>query len=303
MKKNKNILLLAGLLLILIGIYVGLQSWNKNKEKQEAKKAEEETIYPVEAEEITEICYTDGENTMSFQKEDDTWYYEADKEIPMNQDTIQGIADTVMELTAVRELKTPDALEDYGLTEPQYTLWYTEGGEENALYVGSATEENFYLTVNDSGKVYVENGGLVYAMLFDLAEVVGQDEVPSIGSGNLKQVNVTKNGETVSYTEEEDLAQLAGGFGVLALDTCVDYHVTEEKLAEYGLDEENRIIATATYIVSDSEEEETKTFTVYIGNEIDDENQYVMVEGSKMVYQVSQSVVGNMIEVSEEETE
>lgn len=301
MKQKKNMVLLGAIFLVLVIIYIALNMWNKNKEEQAAQEAEDTTIHLVEAEELDKICYTDGATTMSFVKEDGTWYYEEDKEIPISQDSIGSIEDIVLNLTATRELENPDELEDYGLTEAQYTLWYTADGEdkENAIYVGSATGDNFYLTINDTEKVYVNTGDLVYAMLFDLSEILDNDDVPSIGSGNLVQVDVTENGKTMTYTEEDDLAQLAGGFGVLDLSDCVNYHVTEEKLEEYGLDEDNRIKAVATYTDSDEGEQ---TFTVYIGSVVDEENQYVMLEGSKMVYQVSVSVVENMIVVSEEET-
>lgn len=302
MKKNRNLILLLAIFLVLVGIYFGLKSWNENKDQREAEKAEEETIYVLEEQEMTALSYTDGESEMSFVREDDNWYYEGDKEIPMSYDAVESIADTIMSLTAVRELEDPDALEDYGLTEPAYTIEYVADSEENAVYVGNMAGENYYLTVGDTGKVYTVTSELISSLVFDLADVVDHDDVPSIGSGNLTQVDVTENGETVTYTEEDDLAQLAGGFGVLSLDTCADYHVTEETLADYGLDESDRITATATYTTTNSDDEtENLTFTVYIGDVTSDEYQYVMVEGSKMVYQVSTSVVENMIVVSEEE--
>ena len=121
----------------------------------------------------------------------------------------------------------------------------------------------------------------------------------SIGSGNLLKVEVTEDGKTTTFEDEDDLAQLAGGFGVLTLDTCIDYHATEDTLSEYGLEEASRITAIAAY--SDPDTEEELEFTVYIGDMADEENQYVMVEDSILVYQVSKDVVENMIVVSEEE--
>ena len=76
--------------------------------------------------------------------------------------------------------------------------------------------------------------------------------------------------------------------------------MTDESLSDYGLDEEERMIVQAVYTDTDTEEEET--YTVYIGAEDDTgENRYLMPEGSKMVYQVSTDVIGNMTTVSEGE--
>ncbi len=71
------------------------------------------------------------------------------------------------------------------------------------------------------------------------------DVVPAISSGSLKKVKITENGETTTYKEEDELAELAGGFGVLTLTECADYHVTDEELSAYGLDEASRITAEA----------------------------------------------------------
>ena len=135
---------------------------------------------------------------------------------------------------------------------------------------------------------------------------------------------MTKGEESRSYTDADSLTELAGGFGAFKLSSPVDYHVTEETLAEYGLDEENRTTVVASYeesaddassstesedtndssdtsdMASDSDSEDSdssseKTFTVYLGKETEDNYRYVMVDGSKMVYKVSTAVINNMI--------
>lgn len=301
MRSKKGIWTLAGLLVALIGIYVGLRYWDVRKQEAEEKKAEEETIHVVQAEELSAFSYTDGTDTMEFSREEDTWYYDGDREIPMVQDAVQTMADEIQDVTAVRELEDPDALEDYGLDAPSYTIGYTEEeGDSGTLYIGNMTGENYYAMPEGSRTVYTIDGTLVSALLFDLADLAQTDTVPSISSGNLVSVTVTEVGESQTYQEEEDLAELAGGLGVLSLTECVDYHVTDESLSDYGLDEEERMIVQAVYTDTDTEEEET--YTVYIGAEDDTgENRYLMPEGSKMVYQVSTDVIGNMTTVSEGE--
>lgn len=299
MKRRKNILLMLALLIVLLLIYFGLNSWNRNAEEKEAKEAEKATIYLVSDDELTAISYTDGTSSVGFVMEEGSWYYEVDKEIPINQETIDGIEDVIVNLTAERKLEEPDALEDYGLTESSYTVTYTADDVENTIYVGNLTGDNYYMTVNDTGSVYVCTSGLVDSLRYELSDLIQNDEVPSIGSGNLLKVEVIEDGKKTIFEEEDDLAQLAGGFGVLTLDQCAEYHVTDDVLPEYGLDKESRITATATY--SDPDTKEELEFTVYIGDMADEENQYVMVEESIFVYQVSKDVVENMIVVEEAE--
>ncbi len=299
MSQKRNLILLLALFLVLSVIYIGLDKWNQAEEEKEAKKAEEEMIQVIVDADITWIQYTDGSNIMSYVLENDTWQFEIDTEIPMSQENVENIEKTISELTAVRELESPDALEDYGLTNPSYTLKYKSDGKENSILVGNMTGENYYLMVEETQKVYVCTSDLVNTLTFELADVVQNDQVPTIGSGNLLKVEIIEDGKTTVFEEEDELAQLAGGFGVLTLSDCVDYHVTDETLKTYGLNKKERMTATATYSSSDTEE--NKNFTVYIGKETEEENQYIMVEDSKMVYQVSKDIIGNMTVVSEEE--
>ena len=126
-----------------------------------------------------------------------------------------------------------------------------------------------------------------------MADYVVVDSVPTIGSGNLISVEVVKDGESVIYTEDADKDELGGGFGALSFDTCVDYNADEDEKASYGLDEESRMTITAVY--TDNTTEEEMTFIVYAGG-LDEtgEYQYVMGDGSNMVYQVTAAVVENM---------
>ncbi len=299
MKSKKGMLILGIVLVVLLGIYGGLRYWGNKSQEAEAQKEEAETVHVVQTGDLSGFSYTDGTDAMSFAKEEDTWYYEADREIPMVQDTVQTMADALQDVTAVRELQEPDALEDYGLDAPSYTIEYTEeDGETGTLYIGDMTGENYYAMPEGSENVYTIDSTLVSALLFDLADLAQTDSVPSISSGNLVSVAVTENGQSQTFEEEDDLAELAGGFGVLSLTECADYHVTDETLSKYGLEEENRMTVQAVYTDTDTEEEET--FTVYVGDEDEDgENRYLMVDGSKMVYKVSTDVIGNMTTVSE----
>lgn len=302
MKRNKLVILLV-VLAGLVSIYFLLSVYNKQTDRKAKEKEEAEQIHLVETDSLTRIGYTDGSSSMAFTREDGTWYYDKDKEIPINQSTLEVLEKNITDLVAVRKLRDPDELKDYGLTSPIYEVTYAdEDGSEHTIHVGDAAGENYYASLDDGTDVYTIDSTLTENLAFDLKDIVANDEVPSIGSGNIKKVEVTEAGKTTIYSDEDDLSELAGGFGTLSLTDCVDYHVSEENLNKYGLAESERTTAVATY--KDSDSEENKTFTVYIGKETEDGiNQYLMVDGSKMVYQVSKEVVDNMITVNESSDE
>ena len=300
MKQKKTMVILILILAVLASIYGGLKAWGKKAAEKEAGAAAEK-ITVMDLKNLSSFSYSNGQETMSFVKEDGTWKLEDDKEIRLNQSTVESIGEAAADLAAVRELKEPDDLDDYGLTKPSYTIdLTTEDGDKETLYVGDAAGEDYYAMTEGTQKVFTISGSLVSALQFDLSGLAQLDVVPAISSGSLKKVKITENGETTTYKEEDELAELAGGFGALTLTECADYHVTDEELSAYGLDEASRVTAEAAY--KDAQSGKKKTFTVYIGKMSEDgASRYVMVKDSKMAYKVSQDVVSNMITVSQED--
>ena len=296
-KKKKTIILLVMILLLVVANGVA-SAWNDKSEKKKEKEAEASKIYLTDAGDITAYFYSDGNQNMSFTKADDTWEYDEDNEIPVNQDTVQSTADAIRQMEAVRELENPDQLSDYGLDKPSYTIQFQDNdGVTTEILIGNGAGENYYATVGDSGKVYTISSDFQNYLQFDLTNLVQYDTVPSIGSGNLKSVTITENGTDTVYEDDDQVGELAGGFGTLSLTDCVNYHASTEDLAEYGLDEGQRITAKAVYTDSSDKEQ---TFTVYLGKTDDaGENRYIMVEGSDMVYRISETVAQNMISIEE----
>lgn len=296
-KKKKTIILLVMILLLIVANGAA-SAWNDKSEKKKEKEAEASKIYLTDAGDIIAYSYSDGSQNMSFTKADDTWEYDEDNEIPVNQDTVQSTADAIRQMEAVRELENPDQLSDYGLDKPSYTIQFQDNdGVTTEILIGNGAGENYYATVGDSGKVYTISSDFQNYLQFDLTNLVQYDTVPSIGSGNLKSVTITENGTDTVYEDDDQVGELAGGFGTLSLTDCVNYHASTEDLAEYGLDEGQRITAKAIYTDSSDKEQ---TFTVYLGKTDDaGENRYIMVEGSDMVYRISETVAQNMISIEE----
>lgn len=297
--KRKMIYILAVLLVVLLAANWVLGAWNQRQSQREEEAEEADKIYLLDVDDITAYSYSNGEEEMSFAQTDGQWYYEEDPEISLNQSTVQNTADNIAGMTAVRLLEEPDEMSDYGLDTPLYTIDYTDSdGTESAIYIGNGAGENYYATVGDTGRVFTVSSEFQSWLSFELADLVQYDTVPSIGSGNLKKVTVAENGEETIYEEEDDIAELAGGFGTITLTDCADYHAADEALPKYGLDQEHRITVTAEY--EDSSSGEAETFVLYVGN-LDDagDNRYVMTQDSRMVYQVSASVVQNLMTVEE----
>ena len=310
-KRTRTLCLLVGAVVLLLVVYFGIRSFNKNQEKKAEKEAKASEIYLTKMEDVTEIRYNIGNGEQAFVKESDSdnWEVEAQPDFPLAQTYPEQIASDFGTLKAERELKDADRLSDYGLEDPVYTVELSNSkGNTHQISIGNVTGDTYYATVDDSQTVYTVSAAVMEDLQYSLEEMAQLDQVPSIGSGNLVEETITKAGSQTNYSadnkdDSEAVATVIGGLGALTLDTVENYTVQPEELASYGLDEGNRTQVDAVYSTStdtdasetDEKEDKEKTYTLYIGTQAEDGTTYVMPKGSGIVYKVTTTVCKNIL--------
>ena len=298
-KKNKGILILLAVLILLVAVYFGLRTWNAQQEEKAQEEQEAATVHVTDtsAEDIVSLKFNVGNGDLEFSKEDDQWYYTPDKDFPLQQSYPEDMAETVGSITAGRELTDGDSIDAYGLDEPAYTIEYTDAdGNTTELLFGDMTGDDYYVMLNGNDTVYTVNSSVIDPFNYTLDDMARLDDYPSIGSGNLVKEVITQNGETTTYDSEdedqaEDIAAVAGGLGAVSLSEAADYSVEDEDLDVYGLDEDSRITVEATY----TQDDEEQLLTLYIGNEDGSGNRYVMLNDSRIVYLISDEICDNIL--------
>lgn len=300
-RKQKQLWILLGILLLLLAGWLGLRKFNQKQEEEQEAKGAEAVVYATDLKNVEAIRYEAGEDVFSFEKQDGNWTYTQDPDFPLKQSFPEGLVLTFGKLTADRELSDGDKPEDYGLTEPAYTVWLREsGGEDVCLNFGNMTGDCYYMRNENTGKIYTVSSTAVQSLDSTLESMAQLDEYPNISSGNLKKEVIRQNGkETVYDSENEEdelhIASVAGGLGAVSLDTAADYSVEDEALSGFGLDGESRITVEATY----TEQEEEKLLTLYIGKEDGNGNRYVMINESRIIYLIKTEVCNNILNVEE----
>lgn len=207
-KQKKQLIALCILLLICIVAWVGLTKWNKSQEqkKQEEEEASKVMVTDVNTEDVNAFSYQYNNETLSFVKEDDTWYYEADKSISLDQDTMETLIATTAQLTAEQEIKDYEDLSVYGLETPSNTITLTTGDGTTTLLIGNKNDmlSQYYVKTNQSDSIYLA-GSAVYTTyqkgIADLTVTESTEESATEQPEETEEADTLQDGDTESTTE------------------------------------------------------------------------------------------------------
>lgn len=305
MKRGKRALILAGVLAVLVLVYVGVQK----SVSQPENVTEESGTYALTAhtaEELTGLQWTNGDGdeqeTLHFVKtgEEEQWQVDGDETFPVEQDSVEGLAETLTALKADRKLENVEKPEDYGLLEPAFTL--TAGwsdGTETVYSMGDETPfgDGYYLSLSgEDGTVYTVADALSGDFSGSLLSFAQSEELPAVENVTRLVVGDTLDVEgTAEKTEGEGSSlrwiwkatgeKLDGSEVEALIDEAKNLRWTElkavnaddEALSGYGLTDEQ---ATAITLYDG----ETIVWKLLAGAEADEGGHYVRLPDSAMVY-------------------
>lgn len=214
-KTTKTLLALVIILVVLVLGYVALIMFYKTDEEKGTETEVEtvdETTYVIDLDGVSAIRYTDGTTEMAFTQGDTEWAYEADGTITLDENAIGTMVYEFQQVVAVRTIEKPDALADYGLENPSYTVEITDlGGNVVTLYIGDAVDDCYYATTGDKEVVYVINSSVVEALEFDINNLMATEleetEYSEEDTEDTTSVTEDTTEETVEETTSEDITE------------------------------------------------------------------------------------------------
>lgn len=152
--RKKQFVILMIILAAAIAAAFGMRAANEKKEKAEAEKQKEETVYACrfESEDVTEFSYQYEGATLEFKKSDDAWISENDEKLDLDEDQITTMLSTLSSITADSTIPNVEDLSEYGLDEPVQTL--------NLSFADGTTKELIFGMKNEIvGGRYVKVSG------------------------------------------------------------------------------------------------------------------------------------------------
>jgi hypothetical protein len=193
MKKQARTLIILGVVLVVcIGAYIGVTVYNTVQAQKAAEAAKAPQLWGDGRGAPVTISYTTGDKTLSFKQEGGSWTVADNKDFPLNQTSLTGLASSLQSLAAVRTIDIAAPLATYGLDAPAYTLTASDsGGNSLTLLIGAENGGNYYAMTKDGNKVYTISSAIVGNMKPDLLGMISLDKIHSVTSSNTDTITVT----------------------------------------------------------------------------------------------------------------
>lgn len=197
---------MISLLAVLCIAYIGILAYQKQQQELKAEKEEKELeaskIYLTDFDAISRISYNNGKEELSFIKEEDIWYYEADKDFPLEQSYLTTLENELLKMEATRSLEDGDTLEAYGLTEDTQSVSVTgEDGQEVTIRIGNENTLGYYVCLEGNDLAYIITSTLYSNIQNGLYDMIVMETLPSITEDSITSFKITEGSDTRVYTK------------------------------------------------------------------------------------------------------
>ena len=324
MKRSKRLHILLG---VLAAVGIVTFAVTQYEEKQEEIEASGEVVLEIDPAAVQTLSWEYDAETLAFHK-DGTWVYDTDEAFPVDEEKIDELLGVFEAFSAAFIIEDVTDYSQYGLDDPVCTIGISTGDTDYEIQLGdfSTMDSQRYVSIGD-GNVYLATADPLDYFDAALRDMIDNDEAPDFGTveairfdgDQTCQIAYQEYTEDSSYTYcSDDVYFVQQEDAMLPLDTSrvegyldsisglsltdyVTYNVTEEELAEYGLDAPE-LSVTVTYVPEDSEQ--TAEFTLHISRDPDEQaaaeaedgeedeteeeiTAYARVGESQIVYQIT----------------
>ena len=183
-KQQKTLFLLVLVLVLLVGGYFGLIKYNEWSARKESTEEVMIAVTELEQESITGISYDYEGETISLVKDGETWVYEDDTSLTIEQSTVETMAKRMAAIEAQQVIEGVTDMEQYGLGDGARKVTVTTTDTTYSFLIGdyNSTATVYYWGVEGDSTVYVVDGVNVSCFnhgLEDLIEEVEEAEESS----------------------------------------------------------------------------------------------------------------------------
>lgn len=274
-------------------------------QKDTQAKQDDATVNTVPVEGVTLLELSDGDVTLRFAREGDTWYWAEDRTFPLEQSAVAALLALPSSLAAAQPVAQQGELSGYGLENSKKYVTATADGAASTIYVGSQTADGHWYVLTPDGVVRLAaqaDGEALSRSIYDMAVL---PELPVITEENLISLTLTgAEGKQVTFSVDESgvrksgaqdvtekTAELVAELGKLAVTACVDYDPADGAAAVCGLDVPEAILAV-NYTTAGGDD---GALTLTVGGSTGDGGRYVTLDGDTTIYRMEETALAQVL--------
>lgn len=290
MKRSKRLCILLGVLAVAC---VAIFALSRYQSKKEQIQTNGEVVLEIPVDSVQALSWEYDGETLSFHK-DDQWIYDEDEAFPVDGEKIEGLLNQFSAMGAAFTIENPEDLSPYGLSDPTCSITITTDEETYTILLGgySTMDSQRYVSIGD-GNVYLVADDPLDDFDIGLRDLLDPDDIPAFdqvseitftGSENYQVFyEAYEDGSARTYCADDVYFVQQEG-GTLPLDTdkvnsylqtiryldlsdYVTYNVTDEELAQYGLDDPQLTIQVDYTEENEDGDEVSDTFTLHISRD------------------------------------
>ena len=290
MKRSKRLCILLGVLAVACVATFALSRYQAKKEQIQTNG---EVVLEIPVDSVQALSWEYDGETLSFHK-DDKWIYDEDEAFPVDGEKIEGLLNQFSAIGAAFTIENPEDLSPYGLSDPTCSITITTDEETYTILLGgySTMDSQRYVSIGD-GNVYLVADDPLDDFDIGLRDLLDPDDIPAFdqvseitftGSENYQIFyEAYEDGSARTYCAD-DVYFVQQEDGTLPLDTdkvnsylqtiryldlsdYVTYNVTDEELAQYGLDDPQLTIQVDYTEENEDGDEVSDTFTLHISRD------------------------------------
>ncbi len=290
MKRSKRLCILLGVLAVACVATFALSRYQAKKEQIQTNG---EVVLEIPVDSVQALSWEYDGETLSFHK-DDQWIYDEDEAFPVDGEKIEGLLNQFSAMGAAFTIENPEDLSPYGLSDPTCSITITTDEETYTILLGgySTMDSQRYVSIGD-GNVYLVADDPLDDFDIGLRDLLDPDDIPAFdqvseitftGSENYQIFyEAYEDGSARTYCAD-DVYFVQQEDGTLPLDTdkvnsylqtiryldlsdYVTYNVTDEELAQYGLDDPELTIQVNYTEENEDGDEVSDTFTLHISRD------------------------------------
>lgn len=328
--KKKLILLIAAI--VILGVLLGLYAFGSKDGGGDVQQdsTEEEVVTPQtytlmdrEMSEISRVTISANQKEIVYLPKDNTFTVEGYEDADLSQINVESVVSSFAKLYSSNVVvDNPEDLSVYGLENPSAvgTGEYTDGTKA-VIYIGDITPDKsyYYAMLEGDTKVYlidVLSGGRFYYNIGQLLNTnistinkdtvtyiniqqKGKDEILIVYDENDSNVNENlKNNGLFTLSMKKPIdgvlvypynlqSYMLSSLASIVVKDVID--VTPENLADYGLDDP---------ILRVTLKDNSNSLKMIVGNDIDDNTVYVMVNDRPEVFSMSKAAILSFMDVN-----